>query len=80
MKPGEIIMIYCSPYRCEHPEGRAKLIRHINDVYRCRPDENELEWPIPYELKVCMATFEVRKQTTEKMVELPVIWLTSDEP
>jgi len=50
MKPGEIIMIYCSPYRCEHPEGRAKLIRHINDVYRCRPDENELElWEVEFE-------------------------------
>jgi len=50
-------------------------------IFRMRfTDENELEWPIPYELKVCMATFEVRKQTTEKMVELPVIWLTSDEP
>ncbi len=29
MKPNDIIMIYSSPFKCEQPEGRAKLIRLI---------------------------------------------------
>jgi hypothetical protein len=51
MTPGQIIMIYCSPYRCEHPEGRAKLIRHINDVDLCRSENSgELElWEVEFE-------------------------------
>jgi len=32
MKPNDIVMIYSSPYRREHPEGQAKLIKLIESV------------------------------------------------
>jgi hypothetical protein len=29
MEQSDTVMIYCSPSRCEHPEGPAKLIRCV---------------------------------------------------
>jgi hypothetical protein len=51
MNPGDIVMIYCIPYRCEIPDSLAKLIRLI------RSDEYFEIWEVEY-LNNPDATFE----------------------
>jgi hypothetical protein len=51
MTHGQIVMIYCIPYRCEIPDGMAKLIRLIHT------DEYFETWEVEY-LNNPDATFE----------------------
>ena len=34
LKPGSVIMIYAAPWTCENAEGRARLIRYLDVLYR----------------------------------------------